>query len=40
MAHNINYSNGKASFYSVREKAWHNLGTVVENYQTSKSDNF
>ena len=36
MAHNINYSNGKASFYSVREKAWHNLGTVVENYQTSR----
>jgi phage/plasmid-like protein (TIGR03299 family) len=31
MAHNINFNNGKASFFSVREKAWHGLGQVVEN---------
>ena len=35
MSHNINFSNGKHSFYSVREKAWHQLGTIVETYQTS-----
>ncbi len=28
MAHNINYNQqiGKHSFFSTREKAWHNLG--------------
>lgn len=35
MAHNINFNNGKASFVSVREKAWHGLGTVVEEALTS-----
>ncbi len=37
MAHNLNYneSNGKHSFFSVQQKAWHGLGTVVEQYPTS-----
>ncbi len=37
MAHDINYNEqtGKHSFFSVKEKAWHNLGTVIENYPTS-----
>ncbi|MDI3318397.1 hypothetical protein [Pinibacter soli] len=38
MAHNINFNltTGKHSFFSVQEKAWHGLGTIVENYPTSK----
>jgi phage/plasmid-like protein (TIGR03299 family) len=37
MAHNIHYNEktGKHSFFSVKEKAWHNLGQVVEGYPTS-----
>lgn len=35
MAHNINVTNGKHSFYSLKEKAWHGLGQVVEEAQTS-----
>jgi len=37
MAHNINYNEqtGKHSFFSVKEKAWHNLGQVIEGYPTS-----
>ena len=37
MAHNINYNGqtGKHSFFSVKEKAWHGLGTIIENYPTS-----
>lgn len=37
MSHNINYnSNTKQhSFFSVKEKAWHNLGTIVQDYPTS-----
>lgn len=37
MAHNINYNQqtGKHSFFSVKEKAWHGLGTIIENYPTS-----
>lgn len=37
MAHNLNYNNKteKHSFFSVREKAWHGLGTIIENYPTS-----
>jgi phage/plasmid-like protein (TIGR03299 family) len=35
MAHNINETNGKFSFFSVREKAWHGLGQIVEQYPTS-----
>jgi phage/plasmid-like protein (TIGR03299 family) len=37
MAHNINFNEqtGKHSFFSVKEKAWHGLGQIVENYPTS-----
>ena len=36
MAHNINNTNGKDSFFSVKEKAWHGLGQIVEDYPTSE----
>lgn len=38
MAHNLNFNNrtGKYSFFSVKEKAWHNLGQIVQEYPTSK----
>lgn len=37
MAHNINYNTQtqKHSFFSVKEKAWHNLGQIIEHYPTS-----
>ena len=37
MAHNLYYneSTGKHSFFSVKEKAWHGLGTIVTDYPTS-----
>ena len=37
MAHNIHYNQqtGIHSFFSAKEKAWHNLGTLVEEYPTS-----
>lgn len=37
MAHNLNYNeqNGQHSFFSVKEKAWHGLGQIVEDYPTS-----
>ena len=37
MAHNINYNEqtGKHSFFSTKEKAWHNLGQIITNYPTS-----
>jgi phage/plasmid-like protein (TIGR03299 family) len=37
MAHNLNYNEqtGKHSFFSVKEKAWHNLGQVISDYPTS-----
>jgi len=37
MAHNINFNEktGKHSFFSVKEKAWHGLGQIVESYPTS-----
>jgi len=37
MAHNLNYNEetGKHSFFSVKEKAWHGLGQIVEQYPTS-----
>lgn len=37
MAHNINYNSktDQYSFMSVKEKAWHNLGQVIEHYPTS-----
>ena len=33
MSHEIETINGKASFFAVREPAWHQLGEVVENAQ-------
>src|SRR5580704_10895955 len=38
MAHQINFNEqtGKHSFFSVKEKAWHGLGQIVEGYPTSK----
>jgi phage/plasmid-like protein (TIGR03299 family) len=36
MAHNLNNNNGKWSFMSVKEKAWHSLGQVVEDYPNSR----
>ena len=37
MAHNLNFNEntGKHSFFSVKEKAWHGLGQIVESYPTS-----
>jgi len=38
MAHNINFNEqtSQHSFFSVKEKAWHGLGQVIENYPTSR----
>ena len=38
MAHNINLNSetGRYSFFSVKEKAWHGLGQIVEQYPTSE----
>jgi phage/plasmid-like protein (TIGR03299 family) len=38
MAHNINFNEatGRYSFFSVQQKAWHNLGQIVEQYPTSE----
>lgn len=37
MAHNINRNKntGKDAFFSVKQKAWHGLGQIVEDYPTS-----
>jgi phage/plasmid-like protein (TIGR03299 family) len=37
MAHDLNYNaqTGKHSFFSVQEKAWHGLGTIVQDYPSS-----
>lgn len=37
MSHNLNFNErtGRYSFFSVQEKAWHNLGQTVEDYPTS-----
>ena len=37
MSHNLNQNSktGKYSFFSVREKAWHGLGQIVQDYPTS-----
>lgn len=37
MAHNLNFNErtGEYSFFSVQQKAWHNLGQIVEQYPTS-----
>jgi phage/plasmid-like protein (TIGR03299 family) len=36
MAHNLNFNEqtGKHSFFSVKEKAWHGLGQIVQDYPT------
>ena len=38
MAHNVNFNNrtGKYSFFTVKEKAWHNLGQLVQEHPTSE----
>ncbi len=38
MAHQINFNDqtGKHSFFSVKQKAWHGLGTIVQDYPTSE----
>jgi phage/plasmid-like protein (TIGR03299 family) len=38
MSHNLNYNplTEQHSFFSVKEKAWHNLGTIVNDYPTSR----
>jgi len=36
MAHNLNIHKGRASFFSVKEKAWHGLGEVLEDCPTSE----
>lgn len=36
MGHNLNFNNGKASFFGVKEKAWHGLGEIVENAPNSE----
>ncbi len=37
MAHNLNFNEAtqKQSFFSVKEKAWHNLGQIITDYPTS-----
>ncbi|RZJ87476.1 MAG: DUF945 domain-containing protein [Chryseobacterium sp.] len=37
MAHNLYYNQRtqKHSFFSVKDKAWHSLGTIIEDYPTS-----
>jgi phage/plasmid-like protein (TIGR03299 family) len=37
MAHNINFNESRQqhSFFSVKEKAWHGLGQIVQDYPTS-----
>jgi len=37
MAHNLNYNDktDKYAFFSTKEKAWHGLGTIVQDYPTS-----
>jgi len=37
MAHNLNINEhtGRHSFFSVKEKAWHGLGQIVQDYPTS-----
>lgn len=36
MAHNLNQTNGKWSFASANEKAWHGLGQIVDGAMTSE----
>ncbi len=34
--HNLNFNNGKYSFVSAKEPAWHHLGTVLDHVFTAK----
>lgn len=38
MAHQLHFNDatGKHSFFSVKEKAWHGLGTIVDQYPSSR----
>ncbi|MFC4163871.1 DUF932 domain-containing protein [Epilithonimonas zeae] len=38
MSHNINFNQrtGNYSFFSVKQKAWHGLGLIVDHYPTSE----
>jgi phage/plasmid-like protein (TIGR03299 family) len=36
MAHNLNFNNGKTSFMTVKEKAWHGLGQVLDKPATAE----
>jgi len=38
MSHNINFNSNtnRHSFFSVKEKAWHGLGQIVQDYPTSE----
>jgi phage/plasmid-like protein (TIGR03299 family) len=38
MAHNLNFNSrtGNYSFFSVKQRAWHGLGQIVEDYPTSE----
>lgn len=38
MSHNLNFNEQtqKHSFFSVKQKAWHGLGQIVQNYPTSE----
>lgn len=36
MSHNLNIIDGKASFFTVKEKAWHSLGLVLDQCPTSE----
>lgn len=38
MAHNLNFNEqtNQYSFFSVKEKAWHGLGKIVQDYPTSR----
>lgn len=36
MSHNLNINKGKASFFSLKEKAWHGLGQIVKSAPNSK----
>src|SRR3954462_14193635 len=36
MAHNLEIKDGKASFFSNQEPAWHGLGTIVQKALTAQ----
>ena len=36
MAHNLEMINGEASYFGVREPAWHKLGVTIPEYATAE----